>query len=322
MVNTVTGAIAPTALGLTLMHEHIIFGYPGYQGDLSLGGWDAERARTEVKAQVALAQSFGVKTLVDATPNECGRDPEFLKAISEETGLQIVCATGYYYEGEGGTTYFKFRSALSDIAKEIYDMMMTEVTVGIGKTGIKAGVIKLASSKDVITDYEKVFFLAGARVAQETGVPIITHTQEGTMGPAQARLLTEAGVQPNKIMIGHMDGNMNLAYHEETLSYGVRVAFDRCGIQMMVGMPFDNQRIDLFTQLVQKGYVERLHLSHDVICSWLGRPLEMPAPVAELMKNWHLGNVFQNILPGLQAQGLTDAQIQQIMVENPQALFS
>lgn len=200
MVNTVTGMINADQFGTTLVHEHVIFGYPGYQGDVTLGPFDRESALQTCLATASRVKAHGVQTIVDATPNECGRDPEFLRAVSEQSGLNIVCATGYYYEGEGGTTYFKFRSTLGDIAEEVYEMMLTEITKGIGRTGIKAGVIKLASSKDTITPYEQVFFRAGARVQRETGVPIITHTQEGALGPEQAELLLAEGADPHKIM--------------------------------------------------------------------------------------------------------------------------
>src|SRR4051794_27496630 len=105
-INTVTGPISVDQLGKTLIHEHFIFGYPGFQGDVTLGGFHEGEALAEAVKIARQIQSFGVQTVVDPTPNECGRNPEFLKKISEETGLQIICATGYYYEGEGATPYF------------------------------------------------------------------------------------------------------------------------------------------------------------------------------------------------------------------------
>src|SRR5699024_8425216 len=112
----------------------------------------------------------GVKTIVDPTPNECGRNPEILKEIAEITGLQIICATGYYYEGEGAPPYFKFRQMFGTAEDDIYDMFITEIKEGIAKTGIRPGVIKLASSKNEITSYEKLFFKVAAEVHKETGM--------------------------------------------------------------------------------------------------------------------------------------------------------
>ena len=320
-VNTVRGSITTDELGKTLVHEHFIFGYPGYAGDVTLGGFDRDATLQELAPLIARVKTHGVQTIVDATPNECGRDPEFLRELAERNDINIVCATGYYYEGEGAPAYFKFRSALGDIVSEIYDMFMTEITVGIGKTGIKAGVIKLASSKDIITDYERAFFVAGARAQRETGVPIITHTQEGTMGPDQAALLVAEGVDPTRIMIGHMDGNTNPEYHIATMAHGVSIAFDRCGIQVLVGMPFDEVRIKVLTTLLEAGYANQMMLSQDTVMHWLGRPLVLPETVQQIMANWHPTNIFDNILPALRQNGITDEQIQTMQIANPRRLF-
>jgi len=321
MVNTVTGQISPNDLGKTLMHEHIQFGYPGYQGDITLGGWDKTRALAAIKTHLEVAKSHGVTTIVDATPNECGRDAAFIKEVAETFELNIVCSTGFYYEGEGASAYFHFRAPLVDITKEIEDMMYTEITKGIGETGVKAGVIKLASSKDEMTDYEKAFFTAGTKVAIATGVPIITHTQQGTMGPEQAKFLVDLGVSPNKIMIGHMDGNTNIDYHKKTLDTGVRIAFDRCGLQYILKMPADSERVKMFTQLIKEGYTDRLHLSHDFILHMLGRPLPKNPKSQKILERYYLGNIFDNIIPELMAAGVHPEQITQIMEENPKQLF-
>ena len=118
-VNTVMGPISIDDLGKTLIHEHFVFGYPGYSGDITLGPYNREEA-LEVGINVAKkVLSYGVKTVVDATPNETGRDVELLKTISKISGLNIICTTGYYFEDEGAPAYFKFRSTLGDAESEI-----------------------------------------------------------------------------------------------------------------------------------------------------------------------------------------------------------
>jgi phosphotriesterase-related protein len=320
-VNTVRGSITPEQLGKTLMHEHFIFGYPGYQGDITLGPFDREATLASLQQLVGRIKSHGVQTVVDATTNESGRDPVFLREVAERNDINIICSTGYYYEGEGAPAYFKFRANLVDIMPEIYEMFMTELTVGIAGTGIKAGVIKLASSKDVITDYERAFFIAGARAQRETGVPIITHTQEGTMGPEQAELLIAEGADPARIMIGHMDGNTNPEYHMRTMAHGVSIGFDRCGIQGIIGMPFDEERVRVLTTLLQNNYVKQIMLSQDTVMQWLGRPLVLPEMVQQIMVNWHPTNIFENIIPALIQNGSTAEDIQTLVSDNPRRLF-
>jgi phosphotriesterase-related protein len=321
-VETVTGPIPVEQLGKTLIHEHFIFGYPGFQGDVTLGAFNEEQALEAAIGIARLMQSYGVQTVVDPTPNECGRNPRFLKKISEATGLQIICATGYYYEGEGAPPYFKFRQALGTAEEEIYEMFKTEITEGIAGTGIKPGIIKLASSKDEITEYEKMFFRAAARVQKETGIVILTHTQEGTMGPEQARLLIEHGTDPCKIIIGHMCGNINPAYHKEVLDQGVRIGFDRFGIQVLVGAPFDHERVATLMALIDEGYEDQILLAHDSVNIWLGRVPVMNEQVTQIMGNWHPAHIFENILPMLRENGITENQIDKLLGVNAVSLFA
>jgi phosphotriesterase-related protein len=321
-VETVTGPITVEQLGKTLIHEHFIFGYPGFQGDVTLGAFNEEEALEQAIGIARQWQSYGVQTVVDPTPNECGRDPLFLKKISEATGLQIICATGYYYEGEGAPPYYKFRQGLGTAEEDIYQMFKTEITEGIAGTGIKPGIIKLASSKDQITEYEQMFFRAAARVQQETGIVILTHTQEGTMGPEQAKLLIELGADPSKIIIGHMCGNTNPEYHKEVLEQGVRIGFDRFGIQILVGAPFDHERVATLLSLVQQGYEDQILLAHDLVNIWLGRPPVMNEQVTQIMENWHPTNIFENILPALREKGVSETQIDKMLGGNAVGLFA
>lgn len=321
-VETVTGPIPADRLGKTLIHEHFIFGYPGFQGDVTLGAFNKEGALEAAIGIARLLQSYGVQTVVDPTPNECGRDPLFLRQISDATGLQIICATGYYYEGEGATPYFKFRQGLGTAEEDIYQMFITEINEGIAGTGIKPGIIKLASSKDEITEYEKMFFRAAARVQQETGIVILTHTQEGTMGPEQARMLIEHGADPNKIIIGHMCGNTNPEYHKEVMDEGVRIGFDRFGIQVLVGAPLDQERVATLISLLESGYEDQILLAHDRVNIWLGRPPVMNEQVTKIMENWHPGHIFENILPDLREKGITEQQISKMLEENAVSLFA
>ncbi len=320
-VNTVTGPVSSEDLGKTLMHEHFFFGYPGYEGDSTLGpNYIEEIVATGVEV-AERAKAHGVETIVDATPNDCGRDPELLREISERAEIKIICSTGYYYEGEGAPAYFKFRQGLGSAPGEVEELIMTEITSGIGNTDIKAGVVKLASSKDEISDYEEMFFAAGAKAQRETGVPIITHTQEGTMGPEQAEFLLSAGVDPNQVVIGHMDGNTDVAYHIATLSHGVNIAFDRFGIQGIVGAPMDEMRTTCLIGLLGMGYSDRMVLSHDTVNVWLGRPLVLPDTAAELLEGWHITHLFDDIVPVLKSAGVTDEQIDGIFIENPKRIF-
>lgn len=320
MVNTVLGPVSLDKLGKTLMHEHFFFGYPGYHGN-SLYENDRENLVERGLEIAAQMKANGVQTVVDATPNECGRDPELLKEIAERAELNIICSTGYYYEGEGAPAYLKFKQGIGQAEDEIYEMFMGEINDGIGKTGIKPGVIKLASSKDEITPYEQMFFRAAAKVQQETSIAIITHTQEGTMGPEQAELLVSEGANPRQVLIGHMCGNTDINYHVRTLNHGVYIGFDRFGIQGFVGAPMDSARVAVLMGLIGSGYTNQLMMSHDTVNIWLGKEPEFPEELAQLVANWNVSHIFENIIPALKRGGVTEKQVDTMLVDNPRNIF-
>jgi phosphotriesterase-related protein len=296
-----------------LVHEHVLFGYPGCQGDVTCAPrFDREAiVKRSVEKLKYMREKYGLGTIVDATPNDCGRMPELLREVAEKSGVNILCSSGYYYEGEGATAYYRFRALLGDADQEIYEMMKTEAVIGIGGTGIKAGVFKVASSQDIISDYEKRFFVAAAKVSAETGTPIITHTQAGTMGAEQAELLIANGAKPEKIMIGHIEGNTDLRYFLKVLESGVSIGFDRFGLENFTGSPTDAVRVACIVALVRSGYGDKIMLSHDSIYNWIGKPLDVTSPT-------HSETIFKDTVPALRAAGLSDAEVNTLLVENPE----
>lgn len=317
-VNTVTGEISTDMLGKTLMHEHFVFGYPGFQGDSPY----ADRNEEALNYLVGIAQKIkrsGIQTVVDATPNDCGRNSELLKKVSEQTGLNIISSCGYYYEGEGAAAYFQIRNALGgNRDEEIYDIFKTEFTKGIGNSGIKPGIIKLGSGKNQISEYEQCFFKAAAKVSVEEKISIITHTQEGTQGPEQADLLLSEGVDPSRIMIGHSDCSTDMDYLLRILEKGVYLGLDRWGLQGAYGAPLDNRRIAILLGLIGVGYAKRIMLSQDKVNFWLGRPVHLGA----VEDTWHSTHFVDKIIPILKEAGVTDEVLNTMLIDNPQRFFS
>jgi len=273
-------------------------------------------------ALMAQLKAFGVRTYVDATPLDGGRQPELYKEIAEKSDMNIVCSTGYYYEGQGASAYFKFRSTLGDIEAELFELFMKEIEDGIRDTGIRPGVLKVGSSQGQITEYEAAVFRAAARAQRASGLPIITHTQGGSMGPDQVDLLVSAGADPARIQIGHMSDNLELDYQEAVLAKGVFVAWDRMGLQGLAGCPMDAQRYPVLVELINRGHADQLILSHDHINHWLGRPLNIPAEALPLIADWHPTHLFRNVIPALTAGGADEAHFKTILQDNPRRLFA
>jgi len=317
-INTVLGPISPEQMGPTLMHEHMVLAYPGWDMDALCENLEFSELSKICADAFGEVKQYGVKTVVDASPNDLWRNVELDRAVAEKTGLNIVCATGMYYEGEGMPAYLKFRSQVMDIITELYETFMQELTVGIGKTGIKAGVIKVATSHGVITPYEEKVLKAAAKAQKETGVPILTHTQQGTMGAEQAALLIGEGADAKKIVIGHMCGNSSMEYQMSVIDKGVYAGFDRWGIDFIYP---DNLRRATVLGLLGLGFADRIVLSQDCNAKILGRPFVMPDFIQPLIANWSYTHIFKNIIPQLKQAGVTEAQVNQMLVENPRRIF-
>ncbi len=321
-VQTVTGSVYAKKLGKCLSHQHVLFGYPGWEGAvLSPFCWK-EAMDEAVRVLLDAKERCGLQTIVDATPADCGRKVEFLRELSEKTGIYIIASSGYYYEGEGAPAYFKFRMAYGNAAEEIYEMMKKEVTVGVGDTGIRTGVMKVATSKDCITEYEDLFLRAAARVSKETGTRIITHTQGGTMGSEQARRLISYGVKPEHIMIGHLDNCNDMDELLKIFEQGVYGGFDRMGIQGFTGALPENRRMAMIVGIVGSGYGNRIILSHDSIIKMLGDPWIYSKKDEEDLKNWNWTHVFEDIIPTLQEMGVSKQTAEAFVEANPQIFFS
>ncbi|REF73394.1 phosphotriesterase family protein [Paracoccus versutus] len=320
-VNTALGPISVEAMGKTLVHEHFWFTYAGWYGNTLYVNDRKEMVKIGVDL-VERVRAFGVNTICDPTGLDCGRMPDVLKEIADITGFNIIFSTGYSYEAEGGAAYFRWKNAIGQGYDELFELYMTEITEGVGRTGPKPGFIKVGTSLNKITPYEEMNLRVAAHVSRETGVPIASHTEEGTMGPDIAKFLISEGADPKKIVLYHMCGNSDVKYHKRCLSQGVWSSFDRFGVQGFVGCPMDEDRSTMFMGLIGTGYIDQLLMSQDMVNLWLGKPPAWPQPMIDSLANWSSTHIFERIIPAMQSAGLTDAQVDKILIENPKKLFS
>lgn len=297
IIRTVTGDISPDELGYCLPHEHLL-GIPPSPYDVS----ESDLVLDDLEASTQEAQALydtGIQSLVEMTPIDYHRNPVGLKYISEKSGLNIVCITGYLKD--------KFSAPLvkpmsvDDIAQQ----MIRDIQVAIDDTGICAGVIKASSSLNTITDNEKKVFQAAAIAQQETGALISTHTESGTMALEQIDLLTSAGVKPNRILIGHLDRNMDWDYHKEIAERGVYFGYDQ--ISKHKYCP-DEQRVDFIRRMIDAGYGTQLMLSMD-----LARQSNFTAYGGQPGHTYFM----KNFIPRLRSAGLPEEFIHRLICENP-----
>jgi phosphotriesterase-related protein len=316
VIHTVTGTCRPGDLGLTLMHEHLIIGWPGWESDAAGAPFDRRETKRRCVDRMLELKALGVSALVDPCPIDLGRDVEFAAEVAQASGVHVVCATGLYKEESGAAPYFKFRSAFTDSVSEMSEIFVKEVTDGIGSTGIKAGVIKVATGPNQITPYERNVITAAARAHKATGAPITTHTDEGTMGREQLAILIGEGVDASRVIIGHSCGSADLRYHVDLLDRGAYLGFDRFGLELLHP---DRLRLAALIGLLGIGFEHRIVLSHDTVWCWRGRPL--PLPVEQLAPKWDPRYVLQHIVPALRDAGVQQAKIDTMLIENPKRYF-
>lgn len=316
MVNTVLGPVAPSDLGVTLMHEHLLIGWVGWQMDSGAPAFQRKEALKLCVDRMQELKDLGVRTFLDPCAIDIGRDVEFMAEVSQASGVHIICATGLYHEHLGSTAYFRFRAQFSDAVAEMAEVFTRELTQGIGTTGIKAGIIKVATQANTISPYEEMVLRAAARVSKATGARITTHTDDGTMGREQLDLFAAEGADLRRVIIGHSCGSADLRYHTDMLDRGCYLGFDRFGLDFL--QP-DRLRKAALIGLVGIGFHNRIVLSHDTVWCTLGRPLPLPA---DLIPNWYPTHVFKNIIPALREAGVAQGKIDAMLIHNPREFFT
>jgi len=318
-VQSVLGGLDPQQLGRTLMHEHLVIGYSGWEADTLHPGPSRREMIKVCVDRVEELKAGGVETMLDPCPSDLGRDVELAAEVAQKTGFQLICATGLYKEAEGGTAYWKFRSTFGSQVEAMAEIFIHEISEGIGDTGIRAGIIKVATGHGAITDYERGVLEAAAKASVATGAPITTHTDDGKLGDEQQAILTAHGVPPHRIIIGHSCGTDNHDYHMKIAAAGSYLGFDRFGLDMI--QP-DDSRVAALVKVVQAGAGAQVVVSHDTVWCWRGQPLTDPAMIATVAPNWQPLHFLRNIVPRLREAGLADDQIEMMTVDNPRRFFA
>ncbi|OWU83109.1 hypothetical protein ATO6_19800 [Oceanicola sp. 22II-s10i] len=322
-IQTVTGAIAAEDLGKTLMHEHVFIAMPGSEFD---PWYPVDRSHVidlSVRKLKAL-RAHGVRTFVDPAPIELGRDPVLLREIAEAAEMTIICTTGFYHEAVGLPAYWRAQPAES-----IAELYIREIEEGIGDSGIRAGAIKCGTGEPAISALEEKFMEAAAIAQKATGVPVFTHTQAGCCGPEQAAFFRAQGVPMDKVVIGHSCGNASPDYHARILAEGACIGFDRVSYEFL--MP-DATRAENAKRIIDDGHIDRLILSQDIPLYWTGRypfaardsdAVRTHRAIVDAGDTWPVAPtfLFDDFLPRLRALGVTEAQIDHVLVENPKRFF-
>ncbi len=238
--------------GITYMHEHTTIDLSRLKNidDTNLNCYD------ETVEEYKKMYDKGVRNIVDVTNMDMRRNPMYVKRVADETGMNIVQATGFYQD--------KFLPEfVTDYSiKQLTDFMVKEIREGIAETDIKAQIIgEIGTSKNIMMPREEKVFEASVLAHKETGVPITTHTTLGTYGHEQVAFFKERGVDLSRVVIGHVDLTGDIDYILHMLDQGVYVEFDTVGKE---NYQPDLLRVDMLKEIEKRGYTDKVFLSMDI----------------------------------------------------------
>jgi phosphotriesterase-related protein len=306
-VETALGPVATTGLGPTLMHEHIVTRSPGVHENWP-HLWDRDAILSIAEGKMADLYNRGIRTIVDLTTVDLGRDIDLILAVARRSRVQVIVATGVWWMPQ---RYFS-----SHGIDEVAQLFIRDITVGIGTSGIKAAIIKCATDTAGVTPVIENVLRASARAQKATGVPISTHTwAAGRSGEAQQAIFAQEGVDLRRVIIGHSGDSDDLGYLRGLMERGSTIGMDRFGLDHFLPTA---KRVEVLARLCAEGYAGKMVLSHDANC-WTDMLSEDDKRRTRPL--WHYNHISDDILPALRAAGVTEDQIQQMLVRNPQAIL-
>ena len=309
-VETVLGPIDDSALGVTLSHEHVLVAM-GEDNHHFPWLFDWERTKANTVRELSEAKAGGVDTVIDLTTPDLGRDVEFVREVSRAAGVNVVAATGIWRDVP--------RSFWERSIDRIADIFVREIETGIGDSGIKAGVIKVANDAEGVTPPAERVLRGAARALKRTGCPISTHQwAPDKVGARQVEIFLDEGAPMDRICIGHSADTTDVAYLESLLEIGVYLSMDRYpGAE---GRPDWSERNETVKALTDRGWAHRLMLGHDYAPPPISaRHHADAAAPSERTRYLFLSAVA---LPALRESGVDDATIDLMMREVPRRFLT
>jgi len=323
IIRTVLKDVAPESLsgGATLFHEHLslapdfmprwiaLYRSQNSPGAASKG--PAPPAATApatpppdlmhdlevMSAEMRAAAKDGVSCIVDGGHPDMGRDLEFLKKLSADSGLPIVAGCGYYTD----PFYPKEIASWSEdqIAQELIRQANTQPVGVFGEIG----------SWDEITDLERKVFRAVGKAHVATNLPIFTHTGiPGKSAMEQLDILEAAGVKPQRVVIGHL-GNLvdpKVEVHKAICKRGAFIGFDR------QGGPGDARQVPMVLALLEAGYADNLMFASDLSA----------ANQFKRNNGQGYGKTLTVWVPKLREAGVKEETLHGILVDNPRRFLA
>jgi len=317
-INTVLGPISPENLGVTLTHEHIICDSSLCQSHTNNKRnlqWGSYMWLDETDVMIDELNKFkadGGNSIVEVTCHGWGRDPIALKEISRKSGVNIIACTGFYVEN----------CMLSWVSHKTIDQLADwierEITIGCNAmmsnkvTNVCAGIIKTSVSRPTFNHNELKGLKAVVKAHLKTGAPITSHNsgsvrfelEGGNIGRELLYIVESEGVDPEAIIIGHTDENVDIRNLTMLAKRGSWIQFDTIGKQHYL---LDETRADLVVELKSRGYLNQLLLSQD----------RNRKPMLQKYGGPGYSDIIKRFIPLLINKGIKNKDIETLLIKNP-----
>ncbi|WP_372350631.1 MULTISPECIES: phosphotriesterase family protein [Streptomyces] len=295
-VRSVQGDLDPRTLGVVDAHDHLFFRSPLLPGQELA---DTGLARQELAAYAAV----GGGTVVQWTPYGLGRRAAELPALAEATGVRVVAATGLHqaahYPGE----------LLDARRTDLAEVFVRELTEGIGDSGVRAGLIKVAGGFHALDAHARWTMRAAAEAHHATGAPIAVHHELGTGALDVLDLLCdELAVPAHRVILGHLNRCPDVVTQREAARSGAYVALDG---PSRGNHATDWRMPDVMAALAGAGYADRLLLGGDTTTAGARSVSGGPG----------MPYLLRRVRPRLEAE-LGKEAVERILVDNPAQAFS
>jgi phosphotriesterase-related protein len=318
-VSTVRGGVDSAGLGVTLIHEHICFRFVGMR---QTGGPFLDEAFRFDLELLRKARAVGINTVVDLTPWPNVGELVELNALLPE--MHFVLSTGAYIDGMGPE---EIRALSEAEMEEHMALNITDGYEGFESTGVKAGIIKVGSRDQNITEWEKKNFRAAARVQQRLRVPIAVHSVAGARN--QMEVLRAAGADISGTFYSHVEAEFGwegrslqeeARYLEEIAREGGHLQFNNFDFEFDTPFP---DMLYLINHLEERGYGDRIFISIDVNIEvddqgkiWLEAERQHP----EAGRRTY-AYMITHAVPMLMSGGVSLQRISRYLIDNPRRFF-
>ncbi|MFD4553254.1 phosphotriesterase [Streptomyces sp. NPDC058469] len=296
LVRTVLGDVDPRLLGMCDAHDHLFIRSPQLPGR-ELG--DASAARAELTA----FRAVGGGGVVQWTPYGMGRRVADLPSLSRFTGVHVVCATGLHQAAHYSP------ELLESLRGRLAEVFVAELTEGVGPTGVRAGIIKVAGGFHGLDAHARWTMAAAAEAHRATGAPIAVHLELGTGALDVLDLLCgKLGVEPHRVVLGHLNRSPDPVVQRQAADAGPYLAFDG---PSRAHHATDWRMPDAIRALAEAGFGDRLLLGGDTVV----------ADARSVDGGPGMPHLLRRVRPRLAVE-LGEELVQRVFTENPARAFA